>query len=334
MKFSVVVPVYNTEKYLYDCVESVLRQTYNDFELILVNDGSTDHSGEICHKYANQDARIKAYDKENGGQIETRSYGISKATGDYIVFLDSDDMLADHALETINHRIAQYGCDMVIYLYQRFTDVHEIDTSDVRSDVCVLTQKELCVKIIGNELYNSLCIKAIKRSLFGNYDYSKYRHIRYGEDLLQTIDIIKQNPKTAITDDKLYYYRTAPTSLTHSLNLERLVSDVMFVRNVAFDYLVDLNILDDDEKLYFIGYSIRMVANCAADVVRSKRTYSDKKLLLNKIKESDYYKKISMLKEYNKKALGNKRIVWFLFERNFYRSLNLMFKIGNLIVRK
>ena len=243
-------------------------------------------------------------------------------------------MLADHALETINHRIAQYGCDMVMYSYRHFVDRNEIETCDARSDARVLTQKELCIKITGNSFYNSLCIKTIRRSLFGNYDYSKYRHIRYGEDLLQTIDIIKQNPKTVITEDKLYYYRMTPTSLTHSLNLERLVSDVMFVRNIAFDYLTGLGILNDEEEKNFIGYSIQLIANCASDVVRSRRTYADKKLLLNKIKESDYYKKISALKEYNKKALGNKRIVWFLFERNLYRSLNFMFKMGNFIVRK
>ena len=333
MKFSIVVPVYNTEKYLYDCIESVLRQTFDDYELILVNDGSTDSSGRICHDYADKNAKIKAYDKENSGQIESRSYGISKASGEYIVFLDSDDMLADNALEVINRKIIQHNCDMVIYSYQCFTDTTEIVINDSESEDHDLTQKELCVQIIGGEHYNSLCIKAIKRSFFGNYDYAKYRHIRYGEDLLQTIDIIKQNPKTVIIKDKLYYYRMNPTSLSRSLNLERLVSDVMFVRNVAFDYLMGLNILNDEEEQNFVGYSIRLIANCASEVARSKCAHLDKIKLFTKIKESDCYKKVSSRK-YNKKALGNKRIVWFFFERSFYRSLGFVVNIKNSLVRK
>ena len=333
MKFSIVVPVYNTEKYLYDCIESVLRQTFDDYELILVNDGSTDSSGKICHEYADKNAKIKAYDKENSGQIESRSYGISKASGEYIVFLDSDDMLSDNALEVIKRKIIQHNCDMVLYDYQRFVVSTEVVNDESDREDCVLTQKELCVQIMGNEHYNSMCIKALKRSLLGSYDGEKYKHIRYGEDLLQTIDIIKQNPKTVIIKDKLYYYRINPTSLTRSLNLERLVSDVMFVRNVAFDYLMGLNILNDAEKQNFVGYSIRLIANCAAEVARSKRAYCDKVKFFTRIKESACYKKVSSRK-YNKKSLGNRRIVWFLFKNGVYRLMIGVFAIKKNLASK
>ena len=136
-----------------------------------------------------------------------------------------------------------------------------------------------------------------------------------------------------IIKDKLYYYRINPTSLTRSLNLERLVSDVMFVRNVAFDYLMGLNILNDAEKQNFVGYSIRLIANCAAEVARSKRAYCDKVKFFTRIKESACYKKVSSRK-YNKKSLGNRRIVWFLFKNGVYRLMIGVFAIKKNLASK
>ena len=91
MRFSVLIPVYNVEKYLDQCLTSVLTQDYSDFEVVLVNDGSTDQSPIICQKYAESDPRVKYYDKNNEGLLLTRRYSIKRASGEYIVFLDSDD---------------------------------------------------------------------------------------------------------------------------------------------------------------------------------------------------------------------------------------------------
>ena len=91
MKISVIIPVYNTEKYLKECVDSVLAQTYWDLEILLINDGATDSSPQICEVYAKQDMRIKVIHKQNGGLSDTRNTGIKQCSGDYVLFLDSDD---------------------------------------------------------------------------------------------------------------------------------------------------------------------------------------------------------------------------------------------------
>ena len=101
MRFSIVVPVYNTEKLLGDCVGSVLAQTYTDWELLLVDDGSTDGSGTLADSFAKLDGRIHAYHQENTGQFFARRAGIDRAVGDYVLFLDSDDTFTDDCLEKV-----------------------------------------------------------------------------------------------------------------------------------------------------------------------------------------------------------------------------------------
>ena len=115
IKFSIMTPVYKVERYLPECIESVLGQTYGNFEFILVDDGSPDHSGEICEEYAKKDSRIRVFHKPNGGLMHTRRYALERASGDYYVFLDSDDYLSLDTLETLSRYIAESGADCVIY---------------------------------------------------------------------------------------------------------------------------------------------------------------------------------------------------------------------------
>ena len=98
---SVIIPVYNSEKYLHKCIDSVLSQSYTNFEVILVNDGSTDSSGMICDEYAEKDERVRVFHKDNGGVSTARNLGIDYATGKYVLFIDSDDYMTDDAVEKI-----------------------------------------------------------------------------------------------------------------------------------------------------------------------------------------------------------------------------------------
>ena len=114
MLISVIVPVYNVEKYLADCVESILQQTFRDFELILIDDGSKDRSGEICDAFAETDDRIVVVHQDNQGQSKTRNYGVLISKGEYIVFVDSDDLIFPHYLETLYKESQNSGAELVI----------------------------------------------------------------------------------------------------------------------------------------------------------------------------------------------------------------------------
>ena len=116
---SIIIPVYNAQKNLGRCVESVLNQTYKDFELLLLDDGSTDNSGKICNKYAEEDIRVRVIHKENSGVSDTRNQGIAMAKGEYLQFIDSDDWITQDATARFVRMAQEYPCDMVIADFYR-----------------------------------------------------------------------------------------------------------------------------------------------------------------------------------------------------------------------
>ena len=125
MFFSVIVPIYNVEKYLSRCIDSVLSQTFADFELILVDDGSPDNCPEICDEYAQKDRRVKVIHKENGGLVSARQAGVSIAKGDYIFNLDGDDAIDTDALMSAYEIISDTKAEMVSFSYRIYTDARE-----------------------------------------------------------------------------------------------------------------------------------------------------------------------------------------------------------------
>lgn len=124
---SVIIPVYNVEEYLERCVNSVLKQTYNDLEIILVDDGSTDNSGKICDELKNKDDRIIVIHKENQGLSASRNIGIEKATGEYITFVDSDDYILEDMYETLYKNLIRNDADISMCKYQYVKEQQKID---------------------------------------------------------------------------------------------------------------------------------------------------------------------------------------------------------------
>ena len=119
---SVIIPVYNVEKYLKQCVDSVIGQTYRDLEIILVDDGSTDHSGDMCDKYAEKDYRVKVIHKENGGASSARNIGIAVVSGEYVYMPDSDDYIDTYCIEKLLNCAMENNADLVFFNAYSFTD--------------------------------------------------------------------------------------------------------------------------------------------------------------------------------------------------------------------
>ena len=118
---SIIVPVYNAEKYLQKCLDSILEQTYQNLEIIIVNDGSTDNSGQICHEYEQKDSRIIYMEKENGGVSDTRNTGLDRMTGSYVTFVDSDDWLEPNYVQFLYEKLIEHQADIVVGNYTRFS---------------------------------------------------------------------------------------------------------------------------------------------------------------------------------------------------------------------
>lgn len=226
MLFSVLVPVYNVEKYLPQCIESIINQTEQDFELILVDDGSEDSSGKICDEYQSKfPDHIRVIHQENKGLILTRRVSIAEARGEYCIFVDSDDYLRKNALETIKRTINENCVDLVIYNYVKVNDEgHMQEHPPVFSNKKIITEqnkRELYEKIIKDDSLNNIWLKAVRtRIIDKDVNYFSARHVSNGEDLLQTLPIVTQSQRIIYIDEPLYYYRQNMSSMTNVFNLK------------------------------------------------------------------------------------------------------------------
>ncbi len=227
--FCICVPVYKTETYLVACIQSVLNQTYGNFRLVLVDDGSPDNCGIICDQYAVLDNRIIAIHQSNQGQIMARQAALNCIHGylhqedmenAYVMFLDSDDTWKENTLEVIAEKIHETNCDLLIFgvdLVCNGKKIGELDRSPAFKGI--LTDKaEIYSIVLCDPCYNSLCRKVVKASLTLNRDNSRFAQFRHGEDLLQSLDYYRDASKVVFVDDALYNYTQNPASVTHSVS--------------------------------------------------------------------------------------------------------------------
>ena len=168
---SIIVPVYNVEQYLRRCIDSLINQTYQHLEIILVDDGSPDRCGEICDEYAKQDSRIEVFHKENGGLSDARNKGLDVATGDYVMFVDSDDWIEKETCEILIKNIKRYKVDVVSFGIQLVGDNRIYEIQKVNSCKFLSPSKAVEAMIYRQKeegLLNYVCNKIFKKSLFDN----------------------------------------------------------------------------------------------------------------------------------------------------------------------
>ena len=216
---SVIVPVYNVEEYLKQCLDSILDQTYRNWELILVNDGSTDSSGLICQEYAEKDARIRYYEKENGGLSDARNYGIEQAQGEYLTFVDSDDFLDASHLNVLYNALVNNDVDISIANYTNyqtstatfylhtFGDYYEkIYTSEeLIDDLSFLERNDLSFSTIWGSLY--------KKSVFS---FLRFPKGVIGEDVALIYKMYTQVDKIVYVHKDTYIYRENDSGISKS----------------------------------------------------------------------------------------------------------------------
>lgn len=211
---SIIVPVYNVKKYLRTCIESVLAQTYTDWELLLVDDGSKDSSGSICDYYAAQDSRIHAMHKENGGVSTARNYGLENAKGAWIMFVDSDDMLLPHALDFCMAHTE--GVEMVCCECKTVHEdgVTEFNNKQTLHNPELMSSRDYAERILS---YNTLCgpvCKLISKDVIDTAHFEKKLH--KGEDAQFLVSLlIKKDFKVYCSSEIIYKYRILTNSLSH-----------------------------------------------------------------------------------------------------------------------
>ena len=219
-KISIIVPVYQVEQYLDRCVESVLAQTFRDFECILVDDGSTDASGRMCDDYARKYSNFTVIHKENGGLSSARNRAIPQAKGAYLCFFDSDDVLHPQALEKMASTLEQTGADLVSAPLQEFSTAQPEFSELCHLHTEVLEQADFIDHLLP-ENFGKICVtacgKLYRREIF---DTIRYPEGKIYEDLHVYLDVLLACRRIAVLSEPLYYYYTNPASITRSSYLK------------------------------------------------------------------------------------------------------------------
>lgn len=337
--FKILVPVYKTEKYLDECILSVLQQSYTNFELIIVDDGSPDNCGSICDKYAKEDSRIKVIHQENKGLLAARRTAISYILNnnynesDFVVFLDSDDYLKKQALELIYEEIKKENCDMIIYGIDRVFN-GKVVIPFVGEPDCIITDKAaLYKKMLLNKTYNPLCRKAISAGLLSDEDYSEYYGISMGEDLMQSIPLYKGCRKVSIINKSLYNYTINPNSISEDVNYSNYENNHT-VRKCVFDFLIKENVFSQEEFAQYRSYCIKLLVENLITIFRFNVETRKKEQLAEDIYNSDYYRNYIKKKPYDSKMLKiTNRIIYYLFEKKIYRCINAFVAMHDAAVK-
>lgn len=265
---SVIVPVYNVEKYLQECINSILNQTYSYLEILLIDDGSTDGSSKLCDEYALLDERVKVIHKQNEGLGLTRNTGLKFATGKYVLFVDSDDYLARDMVETLYKFASEQDCDLCLCGYYRVYLEHLTQFNLPYNDT-VFENEEVIHQVLlemvcslpkakkDHLLSMAVWASLFKRELISRFHLSFYSERDYiSEDILFNIDFLKNAKKVGMINHPLYYYRQSNVdSLTHQVRqdeMDRQIIQIEKIRDSLSQFL--------DESLY----QLRLKRYCLA----------------------------------------------------------------------
>lgn len=271
---SVIIAVYNNEKYVDSCLKSIASQTYGNIEIIVVDDGSTDNSFSICKEWESRDSRIKLVSQENGGVARARNRGLDIATGEYIFFVDSDDCIDANILAFLYSAIERSGCKVSQCDFTSFTDDCEINIhSDYVETVLQVTRgKEMISKIyssegpkytvVWNKLYSSECWKEIR-----------FPEGKIHEDLFVTY-LVYAKYDVCVIDLKLYFYRANPNSIMHStFRVQRL--DMLEAIEKQMDFFLQVDKELYNMTLHHYTFTLMDYIFCVKRYMRSDKAILD-----------------------------------------------------------
>lgn len=217
---SIIIPVYNVQDYLARCVDSVLTQTYTDLEIILVDDGSIDISGDICDEYALHDARVRVIHKENGGLSDARNAGLDEARGNYVAFIDADDYVDPSFVELLLKTINETGAQIAVSTWQELKDGDKPRKVKTKRPRCtILTQEEAISSVFyQKKLNHSACSRIFETQLFNNLRFPE--GMLY-EDLAIIYPLLCKVEKVALINTPMYYYMHRQGSIITTMSLRR-----------------------------------------------------------------------------------------------------------------
>ena len=306
-KISVIVPIYKAEKYLRKCIDSILAQTFTDFELLLIDDGSPDNSGKICDEYAEKDSRIRVFHKENGGVSSARNMGIESSKGIYTIHVDPDDWIETGMLMALFEKARTEDADMVICDFYHNKKDTEIYMKQQPSSLHHLT----VLKELINKLHGSCWNKLIKKECYTKYNISFPKELSIREDQYVCLSLCKNPIRISYLPQAFYHYVT-------DINENSLVKNVNWDMQILW-YKMFMALLAGQTDMEY-EWGIRSVRLCEIG------------LLDNRLSPKDYVDKLSILSPHLKISSNEAvklRIKKIILQASFngcYKPAKLFFK--------
>ena len=311
MKYSIIIPVYNTGKYLEKCLDSVIGQTYENYEIIIVNDGSTDNSESIIKDYVSKNSKIKYIFKKNEGLSEARNDGVKSSNGDYLLFVDSDDYIEDVTLERLNE-YTKKGYNLISF-NAHCKDEHGNSLFKITKPDFEVTNGQNAIKsfIESSSNFVSACLFAYNATFYKKHDF-KFTKGKYYEDFgLLPLIIVESNSVISIKDD-LYNYIHVPGSITRTKSDEKIIKkskDVLYFFDVLNKEFKENKTISEDTKKIIYSFLANSVILWAKNLDKKERKEYFKKL--KKLKVIDMLL-ADNLKRKLKKMIINININWYL----------------------
>ena len=320
VKFSIIVPIYSVEKYLPICIDSILNQSETNWELLLVNDGSIDNSGDICDAYAKKDARIKVIHKKNEGVSIARNIGIDVASGKWIVFVDSDDFLLPSHLEDFKIDLYQ-DVDLIVQGLEYYDQRSESFFSPIRFSNNLITDNNLKEEIKKNKLLKSgyPVAKAYKTELLKKKGIVFDTRISYHEDHIFVLNYLNECHKILLSDSLSYKYRYFHSHTTLSYkrhpwqNMDISGTELINCLNKMEQRFLDKG-SETYKECYTYAYQCKIIA---AQELRASNTYYTRKLYFSKIIDS------TELNQYYYPKCMKGKITKFFFKYTAYPFIDL-----------
>ena len=319
VKVSLIIPIYNSQDYIARCLDSLLKQTLEDIEIVCINDGSTDKSLEILEEYSKKYSNIKVYSKENGGCGSARNMGIDNAEGEYIEFVDSDDILEQDAVEKMYKQAKKYNSDLVV------CGMHRIDEQNGKLLTTDMMNVKLeTINIEKNGLNNLLfinpgpCNKLHKKSIF---KVARFPKIPVVDDLMLTLQYMPYIKNISFVREPLYKYKVRKESGVNTLNYSTYEQMKEMFIQIKQEYIkmgLEKEYLDYIDKMAYIHVGVSMLYRVG--YIKEKSISKEIKMTIDYLnKEFSQWKQISKIK--NVKLVPSKKVF-------MVKTVNRIYKMG------
>lgn len=315
-KVSVIIPVYNVENYIEECLNSVINQTYKNLEIILVDDGSPDGSGKICDEYAIKDERIKVIHKENGGLSSARNVALDIATGDYVAFVDSDDYVDENTFSQAVESLEQTEADVCMFSHRAVTENGEVDYK-LPLDKSVYEKEEIKNVILplfigqkdGTEpiLLGLVCRQVFRRDKIGTLRFRSEREY-YAEDVVFDLEFYVKANKLCVINKPYYNYRYVPYSLSNKYRnnlFEKLIKLINFKKEI-----VEKHKIEDCNQRINRSVFRAVIGGCLNIKKAPELSKKQKKAKIKEIVENELVK--TSIKKVKTKGLKEKALIVLL----------------------